>query len=299
MNSMTGFGVAEYNKNDIYLRVSVKSLNDKYLNIRTRLPYELPEYLSYKIEQFIPKFVNRGGINVIVSLKDSRNDIANMDFDNEHIKKILDKLNTLKSNLGFDTSISLTDLMTLQKMENSPIDQYYLSEEFQKVLSDTLIKAIKQLVDERKSEGNHLEEFFIKSINQIEVSLNTIEHSIPEYLEELKIKVRNICKEITHDEDINLSKFNEEKLLSEINYYIDKSDITEEIVRLKSHLMKIRKVITVKNKPIGLSIIFVIQEMQREISTISAKYHNVSIFSDIINIKEEIEKCKEQALNVE
>jgi len=184
-------------------------------------------------------------------------------------------------------------------MENSPIDQYYLSEEFQKVLSDTLIKAIKQLVDERKSEGNHLEEFFIKSINQIEVSLNTIEHSIPEYLEELKIKVRNICKEITHDEDINLSKFNEEKLLSEINYYIDKSDITEEIVRLKSHLMKIRKVITVKNKPIGLSIIFVIQEMQREISTISAKYHNVSIFSDIINIKEEIEKCKEQALNVE
>jgi len=120
MNSMTGFGVAEYNKNDIYLRVSVKSLNDKYLNIRTRLPYELPEYLSYKIEQFIPKFVNRGGINVIVSLKDSRNDIANMDFDNEHIKKILDKLNTLKSNLGFDTSISLTDLMTLQKNGELP-----------------------------------------------------------------------------------------------------------------------------------------------------------------------------------
>ncbi len=299
MNSMTGFGVAEYNKNDIYLRVSAKSLNDKYLNIRTRLPYEFPEYLSYKIEQFIPEFVNRGGINVIVSMKDSRNDIANIDFDDEHIKKILNKLNKLKSNLGFNTTISLSDLMTLQKMENSPIDQYYLSDEFQKVLFDTLKKALKQLVDERKSEGDHLEEFFIKSINQIEVSLNTIEHSIPEYLEELKIKVRNICKEITHDEDINLSKFNEEKLLSEINYYIDKSDITEEIVRLKSHLKKIRKVITVKNKPIGLSMIFVIQEMQREISTISAKYHNVSIFSDIINIKEEIEKCKEQTLNVE
>ncbi|MBC8383250.1 MAG: DUF1732 domain-containing protein [Candidatus Cloacimonetes bacterium] len=299
MNSMTGFGVAEYNKNDIYLRVSAKSLNDKYLNIRTRLPYEFPEYLSYKIEQFIPKFVNRGGINVLVSMKDSRNDIANMDFDDEHIKKILDKLNKLKSNLGFNTTISLSDLMTLQKMENSPIDQYYLSDEFQKVLFDTLKKALKQLVDEKKSEGDHLEEFFIRSINQIEVSLNTIEHSIPEYLEELKIKVKNICKEITSDEEINLSKFNEEKLLSEINYYIDKSDITEEIVRLKSHLKKIRKIISVTNKPIGLSMIFVIQEMQREISTISAKYHNVTIFSDIINIKEEIEKCKEQALNVE
>lgn len=299
MNSMTGFGVSEYNKNDIYLRVSAKSLNDKYLNIRTRLPYEFPEYLSYKIEQFIPKFVNRGGINVLVSMKDSRNDIANMDFDDEHIKKILDKLNKLKSNLGFNTTISLSDLMTLQKMENSPIDQYYLSDEFQKVLFDTLKKALKQLVDEKKSEGDHLEEFFIRSINQIEVSLNTIEHSIPEYLEELKIKVKNICKEITSDEEINLSKFNEEKLLSEINYYIDKSDITEEIVRLKSHLKKISKIISVTNKPIGLSMIFVIQEMQREISTISAKYHNVTIFSDIINIKEEIEKCKEQALNVE
>ncbi len=299
MNSMTGFGVAEYNKNDIYLRVSAKSLNDKYLNIRTRLPYEFPEYLSYKIEQFIPEFVNRGGINVIVSMKDSRNDIANMDFDDEHIKKILNKLNKLKSELGFNTTISLADLMTLQKMDNSPIDQYYLSDEFQKVLFDTLKKALKQLVDERKSEGDHLEEFFIRSINQIEVSLNTIEHSIPEYLEELQIKVKNICKEITTDEEINLSKFNEEKLLSEVNYYIDKSDITEEIVRLKSHLKKIRKLISVTNKPIGLSMIFVIQEMQREISTISAKYHNVTIFSDIINIKEEIEKCKEQALNVE
>ncbi len=299
MNSMTGFGVAEYNKNDIYLRVSVKSLNDKYLNIRTKLPYEFPEYLSYKIEQTIPEFVNRGGINVNVSIKDSRNDIANIDFDDEHIKKILDILEKFKSDLGFNTNISIADLIALQKMDNSPIDQYYLSEDFKKILSDTLKEALKLLVEERKSEGNHLEEFFIRSINQIEVSLNTIEHSIPEFLEELKIKVQNICKEITHDEDINLSKFNEEKLLSEINYYIDKSDITEEIVRLKSHLNKIRNVINVKDKPIGLSMIFVIQEMQREISTISAKYHNVSIFPDIINIKEEIEKCKEQALNVE
>lgn len=296
---MTGFGVAEYNKDDIYLRVSVKSLNDKYLNVRTRLPYEFPEYLSYKIEQTIPEFVNRGGINVIVSLKDSRYDIANIDFDDEHIKKILDILQKFKSEHGFNTNISIADLISLQKMDNSPIDQYYLSEDFQKILSDTLKKALKFLVEERKSEGNHLEEFFIRSINQIEVSLNTIEHSIPEFLEELKIKVQNICKEITHDEDINLSKFNEEKLLSEVNYYIDKSDITEEIVRLKSHLNKLRNVINVKDKPIGLSMIFVLQEMQREISTISAKYHNVSIFADIVNIKEEIEKCKEQALNVE
>ena len=299
MNSMTGFGMAEYNKDDIYLRVSVKSLNDKYLNIRTRLPYEFPEYLSYKIEQSIPEFVNRGGINVIVSIKDSRNDIANIDFDNKNIKKILNILHKFKSDLGFNTNISIADLMAIQKMDNSPIDNYYLSEEFQGILSDTLKKALKILVEERKTEGDHLEEFFIKSINKIEVSLNTIEHSIPEFLEELKIKVKNICKEITHDEDINLSKFNEDKLLSEINYYIDKSDITEEIVRLKSHLNKIRKVITVTDKPIGHSMIFIIQEMQREISTISAKYHNVLIFSDIINIKEEIDKCKEQALNVE
>lgn len=299
MNSMTGFGVDEYNKNAIYLRVSVKSLNDKYLNIRTRLPYEFPEYLSYKIEQIIPEFVSRGGINVIVSMKDSRNDIANLNFEDENIKKIFEKLIKLKSNEGFDISISLADLVALQKMNNSPIDSYYLSEEFQQILFDTLKSALVQLVEERESEGNHLEEFFIKSINQIEVSLNTIEHSIPEFLEELQLKVRNVCKEITSDVDINLSKFNEEKLLSEINYYIDKSDITEEIVRLKSHLKKLRKLITVKTKPIGLSMIFVIQEMQREISTISAKYHNVSIFPDIISIKEEIEKCKEQALNVE
>ena len=299
MNSMTGFGVAEYKKNAIYLRVSVKSLNDKYLNIRTRLPYEFPEYLSYKIEQIIPEFVSRGGINVIVSMKDSRNDIANLNFEDENIKKIFEKLIKLKSNEGFDISISLADLVALQKMNNSPIDSYYLSGEFQQILFDTLKSALVQLVEERESEGNHLEEFFIKSINQIEVSLNTIEHSIPEFLEELQLKVRNVCKEITSDVDINLSKFNEEKLLSEINYYIDKSDITEEIVRLRSHLKKLRKLITVKTKPIGLSMIFVIQEMQREISTISAKYHNVSIFPDIISIKEEIEKCKEQALYVE
>ncbi|MBN2018315.1 MAG: DUF1732 domain-containing protein [Candidatus Cloacimonetes bacterium] len=299
MNSMTGFGVAEYNKNDIYLRVSLKSLNDKYLNIRTKLPYEFPEYLSYKIEQFIPKFIKRGGINVIVSLKDSRNSVANIDMEDENIKKLLKTLVELKSKTGIEAAVSLSDLMTIQKMESSLIDPFYLNDEFQKLLFDTLNSALEHLIKERKAEGNHLEEFFITSINQIEVSLNTIEHSIPEYLQELKVKVQNICRDITSEDDINLSKFNEEKLLSEINYYIDKSDITEEIVRLKSHLKKLRNLINVNGKPIGLSMLFMIQEMQREISTISAKYHNATIFPDIINIKEEIEKCKEQALNVE
>lgn len=299
MNSMTGFGVAEYKENDIYLRVSVKSLNEKYLNIRTKLPYEFPEIISYQIEKYIPNYVNRGGIYVIVSIKDKRKSLENIEIDDSYLSKIFHKLNEIKEKYNIEVNISLTDILNNSGLENSPIDPYYLTDEFNDIFFSTLDKAIEKLIKERRDEGNNLEEFFITAINKIEVSLNTIEHSIPEYLDELKIKVKNICTDITDDEKINLSKFNEEKLLSEINYYIDKSDITEEIVRLKSHLKKLREIISVTNQPIGLSMTFIIQEMQREITTISAKYHNVSIFPDVINIKEEIEKCKEQALNVE
>lgn len=299
MNSMTGFGMAEYKNDDIYLRVSIKSLNDKYLNIKTKFPYEFPEYLSYKIEKYIPDFVNRGGIFVIVSIKDKRNDISTLEISDPKFEKIFFKLHEIKEKFGIEVKLALADLVNQQKTDSSPIDPYYLSDKFDELLFSTLNKAIDNLIDERKNEGNDLEEFFIKAINKIEVSLNTVELSIPEYLEELKINVKNIFKDIADDEKINLSKFNEEKLLSEINYYIDKSDITEELVRLKSHLNKFREIISVTNQPIGLSMIFIIQEMQREIATISAKYHNVSIFSEVITIKEEIEKCKEQALNVE
>ncbi len=299
MNSMTGFGVAEYKENDIYLRISVKSLNEKYLNIRTKLPYEFPEIISYQIEKYIPKYLNRGGIYVIVSIKDRRNAIENIEIENSYLDILLTKLRMIEEKYRININLALSDLMNIYDKETSPIDPYYLSDEFFDIFFSTLNKALMQLIDERKAEGDNLEEFFIKAINKIEVSLNTIEHSIPEYLEEIKVKVKNICKEITDDDEIQLSKFNEEKLLSEVNYFIDKSDITEEIVRLKSHLKKLREMIAITNQPLGLSMIFTIQEMQREITTISAKYHNVAIFSDIINIKEEIEKCKEQALNVE
>ncbi|HEX37530.1 MAG TPA: DUF1732 domain-containing protein, partial [Candidatus Cloacimonetes bacterium] len=236
---------------------------------------------------------------VIVALKDKRNSLEKIDIEDSYLNALFKKVHEIKEKYNVEINFGLSDLVNNCGINASPIDQYYLTDEFNEILFSTLQKAMDQLIKERKAEGDHLEEFFITSINKIEVSLNTIEHSIPEYLEEITLKVKNICKDITNDEEINLSKFNEEKLLSEINYFIDKSDITEEIVRLKSHLKKLREIISVKTKPIGLSIIFIVQEMQREISTISAKYHNVSIFPDVINIKEEIEKCKEQALNVE
>lgn len=295
MKSMTGFGSEELNKNGLNLKITARSLNDKYLNIRCKTPPDFPEYLSYKIERMIPKLLSRGTIYITLFMINKKEKLPEVLLKEDLLKQYFDFINEVSKKYAIKTNITISDIFNFEKLYQSPIEEYD-SEEFLELVLELVKKAVNKLIEVRQKEGEDLEEFFIKSINQIEVSLSAIELSFPDYLQELKMKTKSNIEEILKN---YLKKIDEEKIISEIKYLCDKIDITEEIVRLRSHLNKFRELISIKDKPVGFSLIFVIQEMQREISTISAKYNNISVFPEILKIKEEIEKCKEQALNVE
>ncbi len=295
---MTGFGISELNKNGLSIKVITKSLNDKYLSIKCKIPQNIPEYIAYKIEKHIPGLIRRGSVFVNLSIIDKRDIPHYYDKYNNDMNKYLEYIQEIRKKYDINTYITISDIIQLQKLHDSPTDDIYSSNEFQELLLDLVDKSIKNLIEERQKEGDDLEEFFIKSINKIKISLSTIELSLPEFIQDIKIKLMKFFDEIIPS-NLNMQKHDKEKFLTEFSYFFEKSDITEEIVRFKSHLRKFQELISITDEPVGLSMGFVIQEMQREISTISAKYNNISVFPEILKIKEEIEKCKEQAFNVE
>ena len=295
MKSMTGFGIAELTKNGIDLKVTVKSLNDKYLSVKCKIPKEFPEYISYRIERMITELLRRGSVFITVYMIEKKEIIQKKLLKDDLIKNYLDQIKVISKKFDLKPNISISDIFSLEKVYKSPIEEYD-PQEFLELILDLVKKAVQKLIEVRQKEGEDLEEFFIKSINRIEISLSTIELSIPNYIQELKTKTSNRIEKILEN---YIKKIDEDKVISEVTYLYEKSNITEEIVRFKSHLNKFWEIISIKDQPVGLSMIFVIQEMQREISTISAKYNNISIFPEILKIKEEIEKCKEQAFNVE
>ena len=292
---MTGFGMEELTKNGIDLKVTIKSLNDKYLSVKCKITQGFPEYISYRIERLIPEILSRGSIFINVSMNVKKEVLQKQLLENELINNYIEQIKNISKKFDLKPNVSISDFFNLEKLYKSPIDEYD-SEEYLEMILDLVKKAIQKLIILRTKEGADLEEFFIKSINIIEVSLSSIELSIPDYLQELKTKTNNSIETILKN---YIEKIDKDKIISEITNFYEKSNIAEEIVRIKSHLNKFREIINIKDQPIGLSMIFVIQEMQREISTISAKYNNISIFPEILKIKEEIEKCKEQAFNVE
>lgn len=297
MKSMTGFGSSIEKINGIKYRITIKSINDKFLRVKCKIPEDFSEYLSYKIEKIIPDFIEKGGIYIKIVKIDKEQSITDFDAIKEKLAQYLDFFKQVSAERSFSLNVSINDLLSIESRLDSPIMELEDEESIKTVLQKVK-KVLKLLIIERQREGDNLEEFFIKSINQIEVSLSTVELSIPKYLEKIKKHVDDKLNEI-YKYDTSLNKFNEDKIIKEISYYYDKSDITEEIVRLKSHLNKYHQMLSIRDEPIGNSMMFTIQEMQREISTISAKYNNPEVFSDILKIKNEIQKCKEQARNVE
>jgi uncharacterized protein (TIGR00255 family) len=303
MKSMTGFGTAELNQSGLNIKVVARALNDKYISVKCKIPPEFPEYISYKIERMIPQLLRRGSIFINISIVDKRERFPTLVVKYNLLGKYVDLLKEIIKKYNLHSDITISDILQLGNIFESPTNDYE-SADFEEMILGLVEKAILQLNEMRNKEGDDLEEFFITSINKMEVSLSTIELSVPNCLEELKIKtksrIENLLKEGSSGA-IYLGKnnFKQEKLSTEVSYFIEKSDITEEIVRLKSHLKKLRELISTKDEPIGLSLGFVLLEMQREVVTISAKYNYIPIFPDVLKIKEEIEKCKEQALNVE
>lgn len=292
VKSMTGFGRASSEEGSSRnFVVETKSVNHRFLDINIRMPKNMIS-LEERIRAVINEKLNRGKVDLFINYKNygKVEGVANLN------KSIADSymkcLAEIKSSYDIkdDISVSLVsrfpDVIYIEEKEEN------LDEIWQQLLPLINI-ALDKLISMREREGIRLKEDIISKCNIIKKDLDTIEKLSSKVVEEYKAKLEERIKVLTQD-----IKIDESRLSMEVAIFADKSSIDEEITRLNSHIAQVMSTLSL-NEPIGRKLDFIVQEMNREANTIASKASYIEITNTVLNIKNEIEKIREQVQNIE
>lgn len=290
LRSMTGFGRSENATKTFGVVIDLKTLNGKQLDYNLKLPVILKPY-EFDIRAIINEYLVRGSLEFTITLKQNvENKPAPLNTD--LIKAYFKTLQQTALELGYNIEgnifgelIKLPDVV----MPSAEV----LSEEEFNLVKQTLIEACNNLTNHRIQEGSVLQDELSLRITNIMAYQAKIEELAPQRT--VKIK-DNLYKKIT--EQINKETYDENRLEQEIIYYIEKIDITEEMVRLKNHCNYFFDVLKEPEIAKGKKIGFVFQEIGREINTTGSKAFDSDIQKLVVAMKDELEKAKEQSLNI-
>lgn len=286
---MTGFGRAEQTVGDKTFLVDIKSLNGKQFELQLKLPAVLKPY-EFDIRRLLSEKLSRGSVDCMISLKDTGN--AKPVTINTDLAKAYHKtLAELSAALNLDPSHILSTLVKLPEVITPSSETLSDTEwnDFQQVLQS----AVDGLNSHRLQEGSMLEEDILQRIDNI---LSQQEEVIKlEPLRQQKIR-EGITKLL--EENVGKENYDDNRLEQELIYYIEKIDISEEQVRLKNHCDYFKSILAEKDESKGKKLSFVLQEIGREINTTGSKAYDASIQKCVVLMKDELEKAKEQVLNV-
>ncbi len=295
--SMTGFGYGEYDLYNRKVTVEIKSVNSKYLDLNIKLP-KIINFYENDIKNIINEEVSRGKVDVIINIiSNCENDISIRYDENllnkyfEVFDKIVDTYNiekpTIKDIMNIDGIIVKDDKLT---------DVDALAEIWE-TLFVALNNAISVFVKSREDEGENLKEDMLIKISELKVLINEIKSQSPIINEQYKDR---LLKRINENIDVlNLDKNDlEQRILTEVCIYSEKSDIDEEIVRFNVNLLNLENTLLNENI-IGKKLDFILQELNREVNTIASKSNDIKLSKNCISIKIILEKIREQAKNIE
>ncbi len=293
INSMTGYGGAQGEINGVNYVVEVKAVNNRYFKTIIKLP-ELAAFLEEDIERLLRKNLSRGTVNYALRLKDvSAN--ALFDIDEAALKAIVEKLSRVGSSVDINGAIDIGSLLTLPGVIRPTSPDEEMAEQIKEVVLKISQEAIDKLKQMRAAEGSFLEADLKKRCRAIEQGLERIRARgaavLQEYAKRLKKRVDEL---LAHAE----LKLDEEILAREVAIFADRSDISEEVARLDSHLQQFAQSCQA-NDQAGRRLDFIGQEMLREANTIASKASDTEITRWVVDIKCQIDRIKEQVQNVE
>ena len=291
MNSMTGYGLFEKKCEDFYIKVEMKSVNNRYLDMNVRMPSSIM-YAEEAVRSFIKSKIKRGKVDVFINFEYLDSSQVEIDIDYELLNKYISISKELEENYGLSSDLSFSKIMkdsNIVKAQKADFDGDYIKEELLKVLDE----AAKDFLKSRAFEGEKIREDFKVKLDEVERLTYFIEERAPLSLKENENRLRERIAEF-----LQLSEVNEDRILTEIAIMLDKLSIDEEITRLKIHIQNFNDIIN-EEGPIGRKLDFLIQELNREANTIGSKSNDIEITSAVVMLKSEIEKLREQAQNVE
>lgn len=289
IQSMTGYGQARIKGKGRSFLIEARSLNNRFLDVVLKIPEGINQ-LEDKIKKFIQSRIKRGRVNL--SINEEKTLSAEIQVDLGRARKYFASLKMLKHKLKIPGELNMNFLLNFPQIFNLKGEDRALTEIWP-LLKRGIEKALDSLVSSRLKEGKNIHKGLTKHIAIISSSLRKIEEQTPLAVKHYKEKLERILKEFLPE--LNL---NHPRLVEELTIFATKVDVTEEISRLKSHVQGFLAILS-KNEPVGRRFEFIIQEMGREINTLSAKADHFSISSEAIVIKEELEKIREQVQNIE
>ena len=292
--SMTGFGSGELILNNSHFNFYIKSLNSKNLDISLKVPSSI-RILEFDIRRLISKKLIRGKVELLITQDyDSQESyIQNSDLFKSEVSKIEEMRKSLIEEKiiseNFSDNFWTGSAKHLQIFKRAQNNSSRLNANSKKKILQKVKEIVEELSQFRFKEGSVLEKDLLNNINSIYSNLERINKRAIKRKNQIRTKLQNKI--------LALKEVDKERFEQEIIYYIEKYDINEELIRLDSHLNLFQKNIN-SNKPVGKKLGFISQEIGREINTIGSKANDFNIQKIVISMKENLEKVKEQILNV-
>ena len=291
IRSMTGYGSAEEIVNGRNIRVEIKSVNHRYFEYSARVPRSCG-FVEERMKRLLSGAISRGKVDVGVTIQAVEGVDEAISVNREVVKNYVEALRGIKNEFDLADDLSLSsiarfpDVFTVVKAET---DEEALWKDIESVAQ----KALASFVEGREAEGERLKADVLKKIDFIEEKVAFVEERSPETVKEYRAKLYEKMREVLENNQID-----ENRILQEAAIYADKVAVDEETVRLRSHMKELRKTLD-KSEPIGKSLDFRIQEVNRETNTIGSKCSDAEIADTVIEMKNTIEKIREQIQNIE
>ena len=293
MNSMTGFGRATQIVDGLQCIIEIKSVNSRFLDLNIRSPKQVNS-VEYSIRKCIQKNIHRGKVDVFVTLQDVA-DREKQFIINSSLKHQIQDLLVSEGFYREPQEVPLSAVMAISNDWVQIQDSEVTEDVLQSLVTDTTTNALNALVSMRQSEGIHIQQDLLHRLSQMTNIIEDINShkadAVIAYKENLRTKIMDYVEGL----DITA---NEDRLLQEVAIMADKTDITEEIVRFRSHVVQLTNTLKM-DEPIGRKLDFIIQEMNREVNTIGSKAMDITLTDYVVQLKCELEKVREQVQNIE
>ena len=291
MHSMTGYGEGRESSQEVDLRVEMSTVNHRFLEIEVKSSEAIPFAWEKKIRQLVREKIKRGKVNLNVEIRWKPPFLSEVAINRERATSYKNVLSRLCQDLELNDRVTLSHLLALPGVISSSTKPQ-IKKNLETMLEKALTKALKNVLKMREKEGKEHLQSILRYLKRIQERLSSLGKEIPtaqkSYQEKIKEKLESL---LVPGED-------REKVTRELSLLISRGDVSEEKLRFQSHLNELQ--ITLPQKePVGKKIRFILQELQREINTIGAKANSFIISRLVVQIKEDLERIREEVQNIE
>lgn len=292
--SMTGYGEASFENEDLRVGFRMKSVNNRGLDINLKLPFDFM-YMESQLRKHLKKQLHRGRLDIFTEIEIRNPDLSPpVTLNQVRLNQLLSLSGALRQQAAVTGELDINTLVRLPDLTQNQRVGFRLPEALDSQIQTVLNEAIAALSTSRKREGEALRQFFVQTFTKLEKTLEALETVATARRADLRDHILKRLHQLNADLDLD-----PQRLAQEVVYLADRQDITEEVTRLRAHISASQELLASGKRPLGKELEFLVQEQFREVTTIGNKAKHQQIAEFVVQLKTDYEQIREQVLNVE